>query len=80
MFVKRVRCSLRWRNNLTTIGRLLVPTPSASHPLNIRNSLRALILVTRFPTAVFGIGGARRRLLAQLTVKDGRVWYERPSE
>ena len=23
---------------------------------------------------------ARRRLLAQMTVKDGRVWYERPSE
>jgi len=23
---------------------------------------------------------ARRRLLAQLTVKDGRVWYERPAE
>jgi dihydroorotase len=23
---------------------------------------------------------ARRRLLAQLTLKDGRVWYERPGE
>jgi ribosomal 50S subunit-recycling heat shock protein len=23
---------------------------------------------------------AKRRLLAQLTVKDGRVWYERPAE
>jgi dihydroorotase len=23
---------------------------------------------------------ARRRLLAQLTLKDGRVWYERPAE
>ena len=23
---------------------------------------------------------AKRRLIAQLTIKDGRVWYERPSE
>ena len=23
---------------------------------------------------------AKRRLVAQLTIKDGRVWYERPSE
>ena len=23
---------------------------------------------------------AKRRLLAQLTLKDGRVWYERPAE
>lgn len=23
---------------------------------------------------------AKRRLLTQMTVKDGRVWYERPSE
>jgi dihydroorotase len=23
---------------------------------------------------------ARRRLLAQITLKDGRVWYERPAE
>lgn len=23
---------------------------------------------------------AKRRLLAQLTVKDGRVWYERPAD
>ena len=23
---------------------------------------------------------AKRRLLAQMTVKDGRVWYERPAE
>jgi ribosomal 50S subunit-recycling heat shock protein len=23
---------------------------------------------------------AKRRLLAQVTIKDGRVWYERPGE
>jgi dihydroorotase len=23
---------------------------------------------------------AKRRLLAQMTVKDGRIWYERPAE
>jgi ribosomal 50S subunit-recycling heat shock protein len=23
---------------------------------------------------------AKRRLVAQLTIKDGRVWYERPDE
>jgi predicted amidohydrolase len=23
---------------------------------------------------------AKRRLITQLTIKDGRVWYERPSE